>query len=73
MSVSSVTSTPAIKPHTTATTTRAADGDYLVKSAKTSQTKDADGDYKPATTTSSPASVTTSAVHASLQNLEKGG
>ncbi len=54
-----------------ATAGRAVDGDYKVRSAATSQTKDADGDYKPAAKT--PAMTSSSAVQAALADLTKGG
>ncbi|HWG03391.1 MAG TPA: hypothetical protein VG271_00120 [Beijerinckiaceae bacterium] len=71
MSVSGIGATTANVQHSTSA--RAADGDYLVRSAKTAQAKDADGDYKPAKANSSPGSVSTSAVQAALNSLKKGG
>jgi hypothetical protein len=73
MTVSSVNSTPAIQAQTPATTSRATDGDYLARSAHTSQTKDSDGDYKPISTTNSAAATSSSSVLASLSTLTKGG
>lgn len=74
MSVSSVGSTPAVQPQSPISSTgRAADGDYVAKTASTSQTKDSDGDYKPVTATSSTAATSTSGVLAALSSLRKGG
>jgi hypothetical protein len=73
MTVSSVNSTPAVQAQTHATTSRAADGDYLARTSHTSQTKDSDGDYKPISATNSAATTSSSSVLASLSTLKKGG
>ncbi len=87
MSVSSVSSAPSVAvaparpqsaPAAGATTApapvqRAADGDYKVASAQTSQVKDKDGDYKPANAASSAAARSSGAVQTSLSNLKVGG
>ena len=77
MSVSSVSSTsapaPVLSSAPVSSTARAADGDYLAKSAKTSSVKDADGDYKPAAAPSTPAATSSSATQAALLSLKSGG
>jgi hypothetical protein len=54
-------------------TGRAADGDYLHRSSKTSQVKDSDGDYKPLAASSSAAATSSSGVQAALTLLKTGG
>ena len=54
-----------------AATARAADGDYKVRNAHTTQTKDSDGDYRPLA--SSAAAQSSSAVQAKLTTLKAGG
>ena len=74
MSISALSSAaPAATPPAPATA-RAADGDYLAKSAKTSQTKDSDGDFKAATAApTSAAAKTSSTAQAALIGLKQGG
>jgi hypothetical protein len=62
---------PAATPPAVTSTAQAADGDYKARSSRTSQTKDADGDYTklPA----SPAGNSSSNVQAALSNLKLGG
>ena len=69
--VNSASPPPATTPAPVTATTQAADGDYKVRSAHTSQVKDADGDY--ASLPKSPAAVSSSAVQAALTNLKPGG
>jgi hypothetical protein len=57
----------------TSVTGRAADGDYLHRSSKTSQVKDSDGDYKPLAASSSAAATSSSGVQAALTLLKTGG
>lgn len=80
MSVSGVgsnTNLPSTSPPPVAsaisTAARASDGDYKARNSHTSQVKDSDGDYRPITAQSSPASVSSSAVLTALTSLTKGG
>ncbi len=77
MSVSGVSSTPAPLPvqlqPTAATNVRNLDGDYKTANSKTVNTKDSDGDFKPVTTASSPASVSSSSTLSALSGLKMGG
>ena len=65
---SAISATTAAKPPVSATA-KAADGDYKVRNANTSQVKDADGDYKLA----SAAAKSASGVQAALTSLKLGG
>ena len=56
---------------TAAAAGRSADGDYKVRSAMTSQVKDADGDYKPVA--NAAAATSSNAVMAAVTALTKGG
>ncbi len=74
MSVASVSapSTPAASPPPVAAgPARAADGDYKAASARTSQTRDSDGDFKPMARAA--AAQSSAAVQASLTSLKVGG
>lgn len=75
MSVSGVSSTHHIPaPVTTPTpspTAQSTNGDYLTRNAKTSKTKDSDGDYEALP--KSPAATSSSGVLAALNNLNLGG
>lgn len=54
---------------TSPTAAKAADGDYKVKGASTSQVKDSDGDYKPKTAVAS----SSSGIQSALSALKLGG
>jgi hypothetical protein len=75
MSVSGVSSTPAVVPAQNSgpvsSTAKAPDGDYKAPGAGRSKVKDSDGDYKalPAT----PAATSSSGVQAALTDLKTGG
>ncbi len=69
--VNSASPTPTTTPAPVTTNTRAADGDYKVRNASTTQVKDSDGDY--ASLPKSPAATSSSAVQAALTNLKPGG
>ena len=75
MSVAAVSSPPAPAPTSpptaTVATARSGDGDYKTRSAHTSQIKDADGDYKPLT--SSAAAQSSPSVQATVTSLKMGG
>ena len=71
-SVPSVSNPPARNVALVNTTSVTADGDSKVRTAHTSQIKDADGDYKPLKATSASAK-SSSAVQSSLALLTKGG
>ncbi len=73
MSISGVGSTPSTQTQALSSTTRAPDGDFLAPSAKTTQVKDSDGDYRPVATTSSAVSTSSSNVQAALNSLKTGG
>ena len=70
MPISTATPSAASASVAVAQTARAVDGDFKARSASTSQVKDADGDYKPASVAAPKAS---SAVQSALLNLAKGG
>ncbi len=84
MSVTSVTSAPPPPPKPAAASApaattapapakvqRAADGDYKVANAQSSQVKDKDGDYKPLA--ASPAAQSSGKVQSALSILKVGG
>ena len=62
---------PNVASESAPATARAADGDYKVRSALTSQVKDADGDYRPVA--ASAAARSSSAVQSTLSDLKRGG
>ncbi len=72
MSISAIGSAPPLPPPATAAPiTRATNGDYKKPGPQTSQVKDSDGDYKPASV--SPAGSSSSAVLSALTSLRSGG
>jgi hypothetical protein len=71
MTVSAISAAPAAAPQ--AAPARAADGDHLQPSARTAQTKDNDGDYKPTAAASSPAASSSGGAQAALILLKAGG
>jgi hypothetical protein len=73
MPVSTVSSTPAAAPVQQTKPAVAADGDSKVRSAHTSQIKDADGDYAAIKPSSSPAVSSANSTLAAITNLKMGG
>jgi hypothetical protein len=73
MTVSAVSSAPAVVSAPPAAATRAADGDRTQASAQTAQTKDNDGDFKPIAAATSAAASSSSGVQAALTLLKAGG
>ena len=66
-------SAPAAVTTKTAIVARAADGDYKVRSAQTSQVKDSDGDFKALAAAKAPSTQSSSGVQSALASLKKGG
>jgi len=76
MSVSAISSSPALPPQVSApppaAVARATDGDYKVKSAMSAQVKDSDGDYKAASAAGA-AGRSSANVQSALAILKAGG
>ena len=70
MSISPLPSAPTAAP---AKVQRAADGDFKVANAQSSQVKDKDGDYKALAAAGSTPAKSSGAVQASLGGLKIGG
>lgn len=73
MTVSAISGVPVVAAAAQTAPARAADGDYVKPNAKTAQSQDNDGDYKPTTAASSPAASSSSGVQAALTLLKTGG
>jgi hypothetical protein len=73
MTISAVSAAPAVVSVPQSVAPRAADGDRLNPSVKTSQSKDDDGDHKAIAPAGSPAASSSSGVQAGLARLKTGG